>query len=67
MEKSEKKLNEVINQKLLLDRLNNIGITTLEELCSCSQKELLEKGIENLYVKDIVIALQCKGIDLRKK
>ena len=64
---ADKQINEIIKNKAILEQLNNIGINTLEELCSYSPKRLTEKGLANLYVKDIAIALQCEGFDLRKK
>lgn len=67
MDKSDKKVSDIIHNKMLLDKINSVGITTLGELCSYSQKGLINKGIERLYVKDIVLALQCNGMDLRKK
>ena len=62
-----KSLEQVINNRCLLEMINNVGISTLEELCSYSRRRLIEKGIESLYVKDIAIALQCEGLDLKNK
>ena len=64
---TDKSINEVIKNKDLLAQINESGITTLEELCSYSKKKLVEKGIANLYVKDIMIALQSEGLDLKKR
>lgn len=55
------------NSKAIRERLKNIGINTVGELCNCTRRELADKGIENLYIKEIVIALECSGVDLRKK
>ena len=64
---SEKNISDIVKNKAVLEQLNHLEINTLEELCSYSPKRLTEKGIANLYVKDIVIALQCVGLDLSKK
>ena len=64
---SEKKISDIVKNKAILEQLNHLEINTLEELCSYSPKRLTEKGIANLYVKDIAIALQCEGLDLSKK
>lgn len=64
---TDKSINEVIKNKDLLAQINEAGITTLEELCTYSKKKLVEKGIANLYVKDIMIALQSEGLDLKKR
>ena len=63
----KKSLEQVINNRRLLEMINSAGINTLEELCSYSRRRLMEKGIGNLYVKDIAIALQCEGLDLKNK
>ena len=64
---AEKQINDIVRNKAILEQLNTLGINTLEELCGYSPKRLTEKGIASLYVKDIVIALQCEGLDLSKK
>lgn len=55
------------NSKAIRERLKNIGINTVGELCNCTRRQLADNGIENLYIKEIVIALECSGVDLRKK
>ena len=62
-----KSIADIIKKEKLVKMINDIGINTLEELCSYSPKRLIEKGIQSLYVKDIAIALQCEGLDLKKK
>lgn len=66
MEILDKNVDAIIRDKKLLDKINNIEIHTISDLVNYSQKELLEKGIENFYVKDIIIALQSNGMDLKK-
>lgn len=63
----EKQINNIIRNKVILEQLSNLGINTLDELCSYTPKRLTEKGIASLYVKDIAIFLQCEGLDLSKK
>ena len=46
---AEKQINDIVRNKAILEQLNNLGINTLEELCSYSPKRLNEKGIG--YVK----------------
>lgn len=49
----EKQISDIIRNKVILEQLSNLGISTLEELCSYSLKRLTEKGMASLYVKDI--------------
>lgn len=63
----EKNISDVIKSSKLREKIASVGIKTLDELCSYSPKRLAEKGIESLYVKDITIALQCEGLDLKRK
>lgn len=58
-------IERIIRNKEIVGKLNNINIFTVRELCSYSPKELSQAGIENLYIKDIRIALQINGVDLR--
>lgn len=46
--------------------LYNNYIHTIKQLSSYSQKKFTQKGIAWLYIKDIIIALQCNGYDLRR-
>ena len=66
MELFKKSIDSIIRDKKLLDLLNNVEINSIEELCSYSQKDLIAKQIPNFYIKDISIALQSNGLDLRK-
>ena len=65
MEILEQDISSIIRDKMLIEKLKNVGINTIRELSSYSQKELAEKQIQNLYIKDIIIALQCNGLDLK--
>lgn len=66
MEILQKEIEYIIRDKKLIEILHNVQINTIEELCNNSQKELAEKQIANFYIKDIIIALQSNGLDLRK-
>ena len=66
MEILDKNVNTIIRDAILLDKIKSIEINTISDLINYSQKELSEKGIENFYIKDIIIALQSNGLDLRK-
>lgn len=61
----KKDVKEIIKDKKILSALDHIGINSIEELCGYSRMELNEKGFENTSVKDIRIALQLNGIDLK--
>lgn len=60
-----KDIDTIISDKLIVEKLRGININTIGELKEYSRKELTEKQIENFYIKDIIIALQCNGLDLR--
>ena len=60
-----KNINEIIRNKVIVEKLNNINIFTIKDLIAYSPKELAVNGIENLYIKDIRISLQINGVDLR--
>lgn len=66
MELLQKGIDAIIRDKKLIELLNSIEINSVEELCNHSQKELSEKQIPNFYIKDITIALQSNGLDLKK-
>ena len=51
--------------KRVLELLNNNGIETVKDLCKCSRMDLADKGLENSEIKDIMINLQLKGLDLK--
>lgn len=61
----KKDVREIIRNKKILSILDDIGINNVEELCGYSRMELSEKGMENTLVKDVRIALQLNGIDLK--
>jgi len=60
-----KEVKEVIKDKNILGSLETIGINSIGELCAYSRMELSERGLANSTVKDIRIALQLNGIDLK--
>ncbi len=66
MEILNESIEMIIRDRKLLEKINEIGIKTIRELSAYSPRELEEKGIERFYVKDISIALQCNGLDLKK-
>lgn len=65
MELLNKGIDSIIKDKRIIEMLNDVEINTIEELCNYSQKELAEKKIANLYIRDISIALQSNGLDLK--
>lgn len=60
-----KEIKEVIKDRKLLSSIEEIGISSVGELCNYSRMELNEKGLANSSVNDIRIALQLNGIDLK--
>jgi len=60
-----KSIEEMIRDKRLLERVKQIGIETIEDLCNHSRIELSKMGLENIYINDIIIALQLNGLDLK--
>ena len=60
-----KDVKDVIKDKKLQGALDEIGISSVMELCSYSRMDLNEKGLTNGLVNDIRIALQLNGIDLK--
>lgn len=66
MEILYKSVDTIIRDKKLLEKIKDIEIKTISDLTNYSQKELIKKGIENFYVKDIIIALQSNGLELKK-
>ena len=60
-----KEVGKVIRDRKLLKRLEDIGVQTIAELCNHSRMELSQKGLENIYINDIIIALELNGLDLK--
>ena len=61
----KKEIHEIIRNKKLLEKVSNLGIKTVEELCNYSRMELTKLGIENYLVNDIIVVLQLNGVDLK--
>lgn len=55
------------NNKKVRERLKELGLKPVKELCNLTRKNLVEKGLENFYIKEITIALECNGLDLKKR
>lgn len=66
MEILEKGIDFIIRDKVILEKLYSLEIKTIGDLSNYSQKELSEKQVANLYIKEIIIALQSNGLDLKK-
>ncbi len=65
MEALKNNINTLSINKNVIEVLNNNGIETVKDLCKCSRMDLVDKGLENSQIKDIIITLQLKGLDLR--
>lgn len=65
MEVLKNNINTLSINKKVIEVLNNNGIETVKDLCKCSRMDLADKGLENSEIKDIMITLQLKGLDLK--
>lgn len=53
--------------KLIIKKLNNLNINTIEDLWNCNRSYFKDNNFDNLEIKDIKISLQLLGLDLNKK
>ena len=53
--------------KLIIKKLNNLNINTIEDLWNCNRNYFKENNFNNLEIKAIKISLQLLGLDLNKK
>ena len=53
--------------KLIIKKLNNLNINTIEDLLNCNRNYFKENNFDNLEIKAIKISLQLLGLDLNKK
>lgn len=60
-----KEISEIIRDRKLLKRMEELEIHTVGEICNYSRMELSKKGLENIYINDIIIALELNGMDLK--
>ncbi len=65
METLKNNIDTLSINKKVIQILNNNGIETVKDLCKCSRMDLASKGLENSEIKDIMITLQLKGLDLK--
>lgn len=65
MEALKNNISTLSINKKVVECLNNNGIQTIKDLCKCSRMDLANKGLENSEIKDIMITLQLKGLDLK--
>ena len=65
MEVLKNNINTLSIKKKVIEVLNSNGIETVKDLCKCSRMDLADKGLENSEIKDIMITLQLKGLDLK--
>lgn len=65
MEVLKNNINTLSINKKVIEVLSNNGIETVKDLCKCSRMDLADKGLENSEIKDIMITLQLKGLDLK--
>jgi len=53
--------------KLIIKKLNNLNINTIEDLWNCNRSYFKDNNFDNLEIKNIKISLQLLGLDLNKK
>lgn len=61
----KKDVKDIIRNQTVLCALKDIGVQKVSDLCAYSRMELTEKGFENSSLKEIRIALQLNGMDLK--
>jgi len=69
------KNNEILNKNLkilkldeaLNEKLKEINIISLEELCNCKVAHLKENNFSNGEINQIKVKLQLVGLDLNRK
>lgn len=52
---------------IILDKFNEMNITTVEDVCKLNRTDLKEMGFKNKEINDIIIQLQLNGLSLNKK
>lgn len=62
----EKDIKTLKLDKNIKNKLKEININTIFELCNYSKMELTSTGLTNPQVNDISICLQLIGLDLKK-
>lgn len=53
--------------KNIINRLNKMGINTIEELCKTNRKTLNKYGFNTKQINHMIIKLQLVGLDLSRK
>lgn len=53
--------------KLIIKKLNNLNINTIEDLWNRNRSYFKDNNFDNLEIKNIKISLQLLGLDLNKK
>lgn len=64
-ESLNKQIDSVIYDKNTIDQLGQNNIGSIYELCQYSRMELVEKGLNNSQINNIIVALQLQGVDLK--
>lgn len=53
--------------KLIIKKLNNLDINTIEDLWMCNRNYFKDNNFDNLEIRNIKISLQLLGLDINKK
>lgn len=64
-ENLNKQVDTVIYDKNTVSQLIENKIERVYELCQYSRMELVEKGLNNTQINNIIVALQLQGVDLK--
>lgn len=64
-ENLNKQIDTVIYDKNTVKQLVENQIEHIYELCQYSRMELVEKGLNNNQINNIIVALQLQGVDLK--
>lgn len=64
-ENLNRQIDTVIYDKSTVEQLTENQIEHIYELCQYSRMELVEKGLNNTQINNIIVALQLQGVDLK--
>lgn len=64
-ENLNREIDAVICDKNTVKQLIENQIERIYELCQYSRMELVEKGLNNTQINNIIVALQLQGVDLK--
>lgn len=60
-------ITELNLSSTLTEKLKSLNLNIINDIWILKRKELKEKGLTDIEIKSIIIALQLTGLDLNKK